>query len=251
MKVFLMHKDKDFDLERELPSNAHELVQDLELKISLIQKQISEVPIKVDSYQKELQQLHAAHEERASHLQDLGKQRRTLEGSVDLMRARLSKLRDQLMTVKTNKEYTAMLHEIKMAEDEIRAEEDRVLEIMEQTETMEGDLKSRAGEMNKKIAELEAEIRSAESSIPGLEAEMARLREDRRAAESLIESELLTRYRRIADARRGLALAEARDELCTACHVRIRPQVLADIINTGEIYFCDSCSRILFFRGAL
>ncbi len=32
MKVFLMHKDKDFDLERELPSNAHELVQDLELK---------------------------------------------------------------------------------------------------------------------------------------------------------------------------------------------------------------------------
>ncbi len=55
-------------------------------------------------------------------------------------------------------------------------------------------------------------------------------------------------YRRIADARRGLGLAEAKDELCTACHVRIRPQVLADILRTGDIFVCDSCSRILFSR---
>lgn len=224
------------------------VLQDLELKIAFLQKQISEVPIKIDSHQKELQQLQAAHQNRTSHQQELGKQRRTQEGSVDLMRARLSKLRDQLMSVKTNKEYTAMLHEIKMAEDEIRAEEDKVLEIMEQMETLETELKDQTGALDKKVAELEVEIRKTESSIPGMEAEMAKLREDQASMESLIESELLSRYRRIADARRGIALAEAKDELCTACHVRIRPQVLADILYTGDILVCDSCSRILFSR---
>jgi uncharacterized protein len=226
-------------------------LQDLELKIISLQKQISEVPIKIDSHQKELQQLHASHQERTSTLQELGKQRRTLEGGVDLMRAKLSKLRDQLMSVKTNKEYTAMLHEIKMAEDEIRSEEDKVLEIMEKTEAMEADLKGRAGDLSKKAAELEAEIRKTQNSIPGMEAEMAKLRAEQATTESLIESELLTRYRRIADARKGIGLAEAKDELCTACHVRIRPQVLADILRTGDIHVCDSCSRILFSREAL
>ena len=225
-------------------------LQDLELKIAFLQKQISEVPVKIDSYQIELQQLHAAHQERTSRLQELGKQRRALEGGVDLMRAKLSKLRDQLMLVKTNKEYTAMLHEIKMAEDEIRAEEDRVLEIMEQMETLEAELNNRMGDLNKRVAELEAEIRKTESSIPGMEAEMDKLRGNQASMESLIESELLNRYRRIADARRGLGLAEAKDELCTACHVRIRPQVLADILRTGDIFVCDSCSRILFSREA-
>jgi hypothetical protein len=31
MKVFLMHKDQDFDLQRQLPSNERVLTQDLEL----------------------------------------------------------------------------------------------------------------------------------------------------------------------------------------------------------------------------
>ena len=33
MKAFLMHKDQDFDLERELPPNEQALTQDLELPI--------------------------------------------------------------------------------------------------------------------------------------------------------------------------------------------------------------------------
>ncbi len=72
---------------------------------------------------------------------ELGKRRRALEGDVDLLRPKLSKLKDQLMSVKTNREYTAMLHEIQTAEAQIRAEEDKVLDIMEEMESMEGHLK--------------------------------------------------------------------------------------------------------------
>ena len=69
--------------------------------------------------------------------------------------------------------------------------------------------------------------------------------------ESLVEADLLARYRRIAEARRGVALAEAKDELCSACHVRIRPQMYAELLRTESIYVCDSCSRILFSRENL
>ena len=226
-------------------------LQDLELKITGLQKQVTDIPELVQGFDKELRRIREEHEALVARSKELVNHRRTLEGQADLSRSKLSRLKDQLMAVKTNKEYTAMLHEIKMAEDEIRAEEDRVLEIMEHMEALEAELKNRTGDLNKKVAELEAEIRKAENSVPGMETEMAKLREDQASMESLIESELLDRYRRIADARRGLGLAEAKDELCTACHVRIRPQVLADILHTGDIFICDSCSRILFSREVL
>lgn len=226
-------------------------LQDIELKIANTQKQISDTPAKVRGFQEELQRLRQAHTERVAHAQELIKRRRTLEGEVDMMRNKLSKLKDQLMSVKTNKEYTAMLHEIQMAEEHIRSEEDKILEIMEEMESKEQDLNSAEKELKVKTALLEAEIQQSETAVPRMEAEMAKLQEERLALELRVEAELLARYRRIAEVRKGIALAEARDELCTACHVRIRPQVYADLLRTENIHSCDSCSRILFSREVL
>ena len=101
-------------------------LQDIELKIASIQKQISEIPRQVEAYRQELQRLEQIHRDRVVQLQEDTKRRRTFEGEVDVMRARLSKLKDQLMMVKTNKEYTAMLHEIQMAEAQRLIEETRI-----------------------------------------------------------------------------------------------------------------------------
>ena len=223
-------------------------LQDLEQKIFTFQKQISETPKALQSLHDELQSLKDAHEERMVHSQELIKRRRTLEGEVDMMRTKLSKLKDQLMAVKTNKEYTAMLHEIHAAEEQIRREEDKILEIMEEMETLEGDLKLAQKDLDRKCAEIETNIKTIESSIPGLESEVSKLTAEKLVVESQIGGELLLRYRRISEVRKGTGLAEAKDELCSACHVRIRPQVYADLLRTENIHVCDSCSRILFSR---
>ena len=223
-------------------------LQDIELKITSLQKQIAETPIKVQNLKNDLERLQHEHQDRVMRLQDLSKRRRAREGDVDMMRSKLSRFKDQLMAVKTNKEYTAMLHEIQMAEDQIRAEEDKILEIMEEMEIKETELKKDEKELNARTGELEKRIRETEAAVPGIEAEGARLMEMKTAAESTVDPDLLARYRRIAEVRKGIALAEAKDELCTACHVRIRPQVYADLLHTETIYACDSCSRILFMR---
>jgi hypothetical protein len=226
-------------------------LQDIELKISGYLKQISDTPVRIQSIREELENLRQAHAKRVVHAQELTRQRRTLEGAVDMMRTKLAKLKDQLMSVKTNKEYTAMLHEIQMAEDQIRSEEDKILEIMEELESKEQDLKGAEKELEARASMLEAEIRRREAAVPELEMEAARLQAEKAGMESRVESELLARYRRLAEARKGIALAEAKDELCTACHVRIRPQVYAELLRTESIQSCDSCSRILFSREVL
>jgi uncharacterized protein len=223
-------------------------LQDLELKIAGLQKQASEIPSNNQNFENELQRIRDEHQARVAHSKELSNHRRTLEGQVDLNRTKLSRLRDQLMSVKTNKEYTAMLHEIQIAEEQIRGEEDKILDFMEEMETIEKSLKGAEQEMQKRTAELQENIRKSTESSPLLEAELTRLREQRVLMEAQVGQELLSRYRRLADARKGIALAEAKDELCSACHVRIRPQMYAELMRTEHIHACDSCSRILFYR---
>ncbi len=223
-------------------------LQDTELKIASLQRQISDIPKQVEAYHQELVRLEEAHQHRVVQLQEDTKRRRTFESEVDMMRARLSKLKDQLMMVKTNKEYTAMLHEIQMAEAQIRQEEDRILEIMEEMENLEASLKNDERELKARALEIKKSVQACESAVPELEAALVSLREEKAKTEASIETELLARYRRIAELRKGIALAEARDELCTACHVRIRPQVYAELLGTEDIHACDSCSRILYLR---
>jgi len=226
-------------------------LQDLELQITSLQKQASDLPSKIQNLESQLQRGKEEYDEKVAHAKELSNQRRALEGEVDLLRSKLSRLRDQLMAVKTNKEYTAMLHEIQTVEDHIRSEEDKILEIMEETEGKEKDLEVGEQEMIKKSAELQENIRKTNETAPRIESELVKLNEEKALMESGIEAELLARYRRISRALRGVALAEAKDELCSACHVRIRPQMYAELLRTENIYFCDSCSRILFSREGL
>jgi predicted nucleic acid-binding Zn-ribbon protein len=226
-------------------------LQDLELKIAVLHKQVSEIPNTIQNLESEQKRIKAAHEERVAHSKELGNRRRTLEGQVDLLRTKLARLKDQLMAVKTNKEYTAMLHEIQTAEGQIRDEEDKILEVMEEMEGQTAELKQAETVMLKQSAEFQEGIRKTQESAPLLEAELSRLREEKASLETMIDRELLAQYRRIAEVRKGVALAEAKDELCSVCHVRIRPQMYADLLRTENIQICDSCSRILFSRQSL
>src|SRR5436853_2297441 len=89
-----------------------------------------------------------------TRLTDLQTKRRAEEKEVATVQARLSKYKDQLLEVKTNREYQAMLHEIETAQNDIKAREDRILETM-----MASD-------------ELSAEVKKAETELKGLEREV-------------------------------------------------------------------------------
>jgi predicted nucleic acid-binding Zn-ribbon protein len=190
----------------------------------------------------------AAYEEKTALTKELSNRRRTLEGDVDLARTKLSRFREQLMAVNTNKEYTAMLNEIKSVETNINNEEDKILDLMEEMDSGEKATKLAETEMRRECAAVDDEIRSMKESAPALESELEKLCGEKASVESGVDAELRVQYRRIADARKGVALAEAKDELCGACHVRMRPQMYADLMLTETIMFCDSCSRILFVR---
>jgi predicted nucleic acid-binding Zn-ribbon protein len=223
-------------------------LQDIEKNIAVLHKKVSEIPLKTNELEAAAGCAKAAYEEKAALAKEFANRRRSLEGEVELAGTKLSRLKDQLMAVKTNKEYTAMLSEIKTAEKHIRDDEDKILDLMEEIESGDAAMKLAETEMRRNRAVIDEDIRIMNESIPALESELEKLRGEKAGVEAGVDPELIAQYRRIADAHKGVALAEAKNELCGVCHVRIRPQMYADLLLTETIMFCDSCSRILFVR---
>ena len=58
--------------------------------------------------------------------------------------------------------------------------------------------------------------------------------------------EAVALFEHVSRARKGHAMAEARDGHCTACHVRLRPQVFNDVRRGDKLVQCESCTRILY-----
>ena len=173
--------------------------------------------------------------------------RRDVEKEVAGVQTRLSKYKDQLMAVKTNKEYQAMQTEIATAESMVRSFDDRLLELMEATEQEAADLKTAEAEMKAEQAAIAAEQKKLEAEKTTQGAELDRLTAERAALTPQISRDALVIFDRVAYGRKGQALAEARDGLCTVCHVRLRPQVFNEVRRNASIIQCDSCTRILYY----
>jgi predicted nucleic acid-binding Zn-ribbon protein len=176
--------------------------------------------------------------------------RRTLEKDVAVQQARLSKFRDTLMAVKTNIEFTAVQKEIGFAQGEVKALEDKMLERMLEADDLTSALKRAEIELAAEQKAVDADRRAMSAAHVELQASVDRMAKERAELLGSLNAQLLTLFEMIARKRNGIAVAEARDGVCTICHVRLRPQVFNEVRRNDSILQCDHCNRILYFVAA-
>src|SRR4029079_8631600 len=162
--------------------------------------------------------------------------------------SRLSKFKDQLSAVKTNREYQAMQHEIETAQRELGIVEERVLERMMEADALTGDVKKAEQALAAQQKEVEAEKKTLAEELATAEAGLEDATEKRTALVTSRQPRLVPLFEQVARARKGLAIAVAtRDGLCSACHVRLRPQAFQEVRRNAPIIQCPSCNRILYY----
>ena len=197
--------------------------------------------------------LEAAREQLATakaRLADSQTARRNLEKDVAVHQGRLSKFREQAMAVKTNQEYHAIQHEIAFAQTAIKEIEDKILERMMEADDLTAAVKRAEGDLSAEQKKVEAEKRALGAEVRELNATLEKVRAERAVIVAAIDPKVLGIFELVSRRRQGVAVAEARDGICTICHVRLRPQVFNTIRRNNDIIQCDSCQRILYFVPA-
>jgi predicted nucleic acid-binding Zn-ribbon protein len=226
-------------------------LQRLDQEIAELSSQIEAFPSQIQAIEKQLNDFIHAHEERQRHLSANQKERRDLEGEIQLIRQKISKHKDQLYQVKTNEQYRAMLKEIEGEEENIRRIEDRILEKMIESEELQKLVKEAAGRLDSEKARVAAEKIRLEAAAKASADERDRLAQERRELAGKLNQDVLARYERVRRGRGGLALAEVRDGKCMGCNVLLRPQLYYDVRAGEGIYECENCARILYSRELL
>ena len=221
-------------------------LQRLETDIDTARQTIAALPARRDALNASLEQAMSAAAAAKDRQTDNQTARRGLERDVAAAAGRLSKYKDQLMEVKTNKEYTAMQHEIAAAEATVKSLEDQLLERMVEADEITAAVRQADGDLVTAREAAEREIARLETEASSLDGRIVELTGERDALAATIDPRMLGLFNTVR-ARRGIAVVEARDGHCSVCQVRIRPQVFNEIRQNDSIVQCDSCQRILYF----
>jgi len=197
--------------------------------------------------------LEAARQRVASakeHLSGNQNARRGIEKDVAVHQGRLSKFREQAMAVKTNQEYHAVQKEIGYAQTEIKTLEDQILERMLEADELTALVKRSEKELADEQKAVDADRKAMHAEHGELQAALERISRERAALVDALDKQVLATFELVSKRRNGVAVAEARDGICTICHVRLRPQVFNNVRRNDQIIQCDSCQRILYFHAA-
>ena len=210
-------------------------------------RRLAELPGAEQALAAALASSRSAVEALKARLQDNNNERRALEKEVAGVDTRLARFDDHKAAVKTNQEYTALLHEISVAKADKDRLEEQVLVLMEGADEVTASVKSAERALADEQKKAEAAQQQMTAERAQIDAELARIAGERSAATAGVEPRTLALYEQLLKGRKGLAVARMTGEICAACHVRLRPHVTQQIRRNDSVIQCDSCQRILYF----
>jgi predicted nucleic acid-binding Zn-ribbon protein len=221
-------------------------LQAVDLSIQEIRARIEQFPSISKALDAKLSSAKSALQDAQEKVKSNQANRKKLEGEVAAAEARISKYRDQMMSVKTNEEYKAVQKEIEHARGAIRGVEDEILNLMMEAEAGQGVVRSAEARLKQDQQLVDGERKELEKihqqDLTALEA----YEKERKEIESSVSSDVMPRYERVRKHRGGIAVAAARNYICEVCKVRIRPQIFQEIIKNDQLIACDACQRILY-----
>src|SRR6202162_5699449 len=130
-------------------------------EIRKLQEEIAALPRRVAAIEEKLAGTKAQLEKARTAAKGDEANRKKFESAIQDLQGKISKYRDQSLEVKTNEQYKALLHEIQYAEQEIKSNEDKILELMLNADARDKDVKAAELELKAEMAEIEKEKAAA------------------------------------------------------------------------------------------
>ncbi len=231
------------DLRREIHLLVAIAKMDAELNACRVES--AQLPDKIDTLDRSIKGIDKALAEADAHIEAMKKEKRILEQKIQDGGEKLKKLKLQLMEIKKNDEYQAMLHEIAFAEKTIDEHEERLLMIMDEVDQqgLETDGFKKKKDDEKKA--LFAEKATFEARLEDLKKETARLDGEKPKIMTELDPQIKKRYDRILAKLHDFAVTHIADEVCQGCHSRLPPQAAMEVRKNDQIITCQACGRIL------
>ncbi len=230
-------------------------LQDIELQLVDIRRQLTQKQRLVERQQAKLQ----AARDRLSVEQERQRRSQMEVDSLDVdlkgRQAHVNRLREHLNTVRTNKEYAAVLAQLNNEKADTNRLESRALELMAGLDTQRQAV-SEAEEAERAEAE---RLRDFQAQAGGAENTFSRkldeLGERREHAMDQLDPRVVLLFERLSERYEGEVLSKIerthprRDEfICSGCHMSISAEHFNAAMVRNDVQSCPNCGRILYIE---
>src|ERR1700757_454464 len=154
-------------------------LQAIDLRMAELEKEVAALPKHIAVIEKTLESHIRRLEADRAALSANQKDRKKLEGDIQMHEQKISKLKDQMLGAKTNEQYRAFQHEIEYLEREIRTAEDRILELMAESEPLDVNVRKAEGALKEEKRTVEGEQKLARERTTADQAQIKQLSGER------------------------------------------------------------------------
>jgi len=225
-------------------------LQKIDSEIYSLSGDLKEKPLIIEELKSQFEESKGRLNELENNLKELQVNRKAHELDLKAKEDDITKANAVLMTLKTNKEYTALQSEINNLKADNSVLEEEILKFLEEGQAH----KTKVDEANAALQKAEAEFKEKEAVLLSekqtCETEVAKCKIQKSELVKSVEPEILSMYERILEKRHGIALVPAVDGSCSACGMLLRAQTLDQLHMEDQTVVCEKCSRILYLQEA-
>ena len=228
---------------------------ELLLKLQVIDYDLGELerskeylPDMMDNLNRELEESRSKYEVAVKDLETATIKQKNLELEIKTKEANLQKFQQQMMSIKTNKEYDALVAEIDSVKEFISNMETELLETIDLVDV----LKKNIVEFKEKLEQVNEnntkQLEILQEKIDSIGDKTSDKKDERSQITTTVPRSVISVYERVRKGKGGSAVVAVKRRACGACYKALTPKKIQEIRKADHILTCDNCGRLLFWN---
>jgi predicted nucleic acid-binding Zn-ribbon protein len=214
-----------------------------------LKKQKNDLPLRLKQLDEANERYNLEFEENKKRYDDVLAQHKELESRLKKGSDSLSKAKDRLGEVKTNKEYQAILKEIESIETKNSEVETELICLLEEIDTRKGIFQEKEKAKEQHNRQYEVERQNIAREIDSLDEKILMCSQELKKILESIPKDLTKRYDMIKAVNHGTAVVSVWKGVCGGCFMNIPPQLYNELQKTDDLISCPNCSRIIYWQN--
>lgn len=220
-------------------------LNDLDVRLQAIARDLARLPQEVAGASDELRQAQDKIERQKAEVMRLRAEADALDLELKSGLETLRRLANQMNILRTSKEFEVIKRQMDAQRVWNSQVEDKALALMTQADDKHNEATQLIAQAEQTQTELDALRQRVEAEMAGLREEQERLATVRQELAKEVPDKELATYDRIV-VNRGQAIAGVKSGgYCSACHMKLPPQIHNLALLAQNLVTCPNCGRIL------
>ncbi len=221
-------------------------IQEWDKEIYALAQVLEEIPAELSDVNRKLETEKSKLQKLQDELKVAQLKQKEKEVELSSKEDNIRKYEGQLTQVKTNKEYASLQGEIKSLKADNSLLEEDIINLFDQVETVQAKVQEQKKNLETAEVEVKKKKEELEQNSKQVREKMDQLSSKKKERIKGVKPEVAALYEQIVTKKRGLALVQVLGEVCPACQITLRPQIIDEAKMKDRITLCDNCSRILY-----